>query len=257
MAIITNKKGVFSLKGFKLLFMMIVSLLVIGLFTITVSADDSKIMTPAEYESYLLNKSDEGALEILEGFKNLTDKEQEAFLEFMWSDEYFETLSYGTQNGEEFSVQMNEVDIPVKVSHSMDHSSSHQPASNFDSGIQSTTYRSWTTGTIDLTMFGFNTTTMSTKLTWQHNNSQALQVYSVEQTDSNYNPTFFLTKDGTNDYISNGYAYGTGTWSMTLSAAPWVQDTTHVDVRARTLDDKRKRIRSTHSNIGHTGWLVY
>lgn len=44
---------------------------------------------------------------------------------------------------------------------------------------------------------------------------------------------------------------------MTLSAAPWVQDTTHVDVRARTLDDKRKRIRSTHSNIGHTGWLVY
>lgn len=49
--------------------MMIVSLLVIGLFTITVSADDSKIMTPAEYESYLLNKSDEGALEILEGFK--------------------------------------------------------------------------------------------------------------------------------------------------------------------------------------------
>ena len=210
-------------------------------------------MTPKEYIEYLLDLSEKNqvALEVAKNFEELSKKEQEAYLEFMYSEDYHNVLTKAISGSElDKTYKVNCVEIPV--------STTVEDKSSLSSIGVMATWRAEATAHISLQLFGFTTSSLSSTLTWQHNGSNALQIYSVSQYHSNYNPALWITDKGTqHNGISSGKAYGISNFELRATgSAGFISYSVKNEVRGRILSDTQHKMTTKHP-MGGFGWANF
>jgi hypothetical protein len=245
----------------------VLGLIVLLIFTLTgtsvTHAEDSNY-TPADYRSYLeslIDEGDLGATNILSQFNALEEKEQTAFVEFLYSPEYLDSFSSGIiasfENDQTHNytktVVLNDVEIPIEVKlESVD--SANNPSIMAISMLE-------TPANVPLTIFGIQTSALSTILISETDGSIATRSLEVRQQHVNYNPALWITEVSTNTpgYVAaDNYAYGRGTFNVaSTGSVGQISSTWHVEVKTSNASHAYGKFTTTHPNPGSAAGIWY
>ncbi|MEK3922235.1 MULTISPECIES: hypothetical protein [Paenibacillus] len=244
----------------------LVLVLVTTLFASTALADASSEpvkYTAEEYVNYLnqlISEGDTEATETLEQFTNLGPSKQNAFLNFIASEDYVNAIGdmLSGKEGSLYEDKYKEISIEVETITTED-SQANQFSTNA-LAAQANQHAS-VSRSVKLAAFGIDTTTITLTVSWEHNGSVAVKPLQVIQGHTNKNPLYLLSETSNNSpgFISEGYFNASGTWTMRATgAAGFLSDTLGINIKASTPSHRYYSFTTSHSNMTPTnGWVAF
>ncbi|WP_339237238.1 hypothetical protein MKX40_24745 [Paenibacillus sp. FSL R5-0517] len=219
--------------------------------------------TVEEYVNYLnqlISEGDTGAIETLEQFTNLDPSKQNAFLNFIASEDYVNAVGemLSGKEGSLYDDKYKEISIDVKTITTEDSQSNHFSPNALAAQANQ---RASVSRSVKLAVFGIDTTTITLTVSWEHNGSVAVKPLQVIQGHTNKNPLYLLSETSNNSpgYISEGYFNASGTWTMRATgAAGFISDTLGINIKASTPSHRYYSFTTSHSNMTPTnGWVAF
>lgn len=222
--------------------------LVFSLFSSVSSAASEDLMTVEEYISYLKDKTleDPKAQETLNQFLTLTKEDQVKFVEFLFSDEFYESIAYSTKANGTVKKVVNGIPVETK-----------SDLATIITGEGNKTV----TGSYILSVFGVQTTTLSVSVQFNYDTStgDATRVLDQFGSLSNFNPALVWSHvgDAAGRIEDNRWAWARQSFESRINLANGTQvDTWHVYVLGHDWDNWKK-LESTHPNfdgVGEATW---
>lgn len=251
--------------GSKLLISVLAAIVFLSLNTTLSHADpieNENVLTPESYVEFLqqqIEAGDVGASEVLEKFKSLDATSQEAFVKFLSSPKYGESLELAEVNG--VALQENYVIDGVTVPVTVESEAIVFPTD--DNGTMSplaTSTRASASRSIKLAVFGIDVSTLTLTVSWEHNGSVATKPLQVTYAHANSNPAWIITEQSNNNpgYVSGGYYYGSGTWRMSATGTIGaLSSILGINIKASTPLHRYYNFTSSHPNMSNVPWTKF
>ncbi|KZS45684.1 hypothetical protein AWU65_07045 [Paenibacillus glucanolyticus] len=217
----------------------------------TVSADQNTKITPESYISYLSDKINAGEEDVqttLQQFKALTTEEQNAFLEFLQSDDYSQILLNETESTE---INWDETNLEVPVKLSLEEKTTSSPGNSTFAATSAMVTKSR-----GISVFGIETTTLTVELYYTHNGTKATSANDVVMGHKNNNPAFWVTPQSSEKYLDGtGYAIGRATWTVaSTGTVGGLSSTYHIWVKDSNGKHGYWKYSWNHHNGGSNNW---
>ncbi|WP_339266074.1 hypothetical protein NYE54_21370 [Paenibacillus sp. FSL K6-1330] len=224
------------------------------------SYEDKDFLTPASYVEFLnqqIETGDTAAKEVLEKFMDLDAASQEAFVKFLTSDQYGESLELSGINGDDVkkSYVIDGVVVPVTVENEAVVTASENGNVSTLANTRASASRS-----TKLSVFGIEVSTLTLTVSWEHNGSVATKPLQVSYAHANSNPAWIITEQSSNNpgYISEGYYYGSGTWRMSATGTIGaLSSTLGLNIKASTPLHRYYNFTSSHPNMNNVPWTKF
>lgn len=201
------------------------------------------------YIKYLKQENNPHAEEVLNGFLELNNQEQEAFLRILAEPEL---MFIGLKNGK---VEVNGLDIPITISNDVEESRII-PRTIDDFGLLNSDATA--TAIEEIYVLNVVLTRFYSTVALKYNSAGATKIVTSTHWHSNFNPAVIISKVTENGqaYLTGGRAYHRGEWSMMPTGIPFIQDTVRLWVNSNGKE-KRKQLHSTHPNITGYSWMTF
>lgn len=221
-------------------------------------------LTSEEYVDYLttqIKNGDTEAQDTLNKFNALETSKQEAFINFLYSDEYIQSLNSLTR-GENVqnNVVIDGVSVPVDITLESPHEMNQAFSTSSNALSATSTYATSASASRTLKAFNIDTTTLTLTGNWNTDGSKAISPISLSYSHTNRNPAISITERDNNypGTVSGGYYLATGNWTLSaFGKVGGLSDTITINIKAKTFNDKYWSSTSTHSNIPSTPWTKY
>lgn len=171
-------------------------------------------VTPAAYAEHLEGSPEPGAEETLASFQELSDEDQEQFLEYLQDPEALEALldeAASTEGAVGTSQTQVNGDIDIEATTSVEDengtSVDEVGAQNLAPGTYRTHYR------VDQNVMGVTVTRLELSLHYTTNGSSVTSTHGVDTALRNFNFVVNVSSNSHNHYVSGNLGYGSAIWN--------------------------------------------
>ncbi|MFL0507585.1 hypothetical protein ACH0B5_17810 [Ureibacillus sp. 179-F W5.1 NHS] len=182
-----------------------------------------QISSVESYVEYLENDDSEEAKETLDEFLSLSEEEQKLYLEAL-KPENFLKINSEAQKAIDEEIEV-ELESGQKVDVEFISKQINEVGFNNRLITPMATYKITTPWAVcEMEILGVTVSKYQIRMIYQSNgtssSSVALQVYDIEKSHKNYNPSIWTTNVGyTNKYVSGGYGYGGYQWTLSSTGS--------------------------------------